>query len=203
MPTSNLRFNSIVFQQDQSLISSLQAEETRRSSFVKNTVYSGGGGSDSNYGGGVIKPQNASKSIKEIYIPAINKALPDISRGLRALMTAQVQVEGFYPGSKSYRSNNPGNVGTHGHGANAVVRSFPTLEEGIKAQWDKVLKGALNNTSAYYKSSFSLYKYLSTYAPPSDGNSPTSYTNIVLGLMKKQGINITAETTLEEISKIN
>lgn len=145
----------------------------------------------------------SSEIIKNEYIPSLEKIFPQFPKGIKLLMAAQAQLEGFYPGSKSYRNNNPGNVGTYG---GIHVTSFPTLEKGIEAQWHKVLKGALRvegARSAYYKPTDTLYKYLSTYAPSKDNNNPLIYTNFIIGYFNKNGITITANTTLEQIQKLS
>lgn len=147
----------------------------------------------------------ASEVIEQIYKPALEKAFPGntiISNSLKTLMAAQTQLEGFKPGTLAYRTNNPGNVGTHNAPPNPRIKTFNTLEEGIQAQWNKVLKGALENTSKYYKSNFSIYQYLSTYAPP-PYNNPSDYTNFIVSYMNKNGYpTVTAQTTLEELSKL-
>jgi hypothetical protein len=165
----------------------------------------------SGYTGG---PLSASDTIKKIYIPTLDKVHSDKSKGVKMLMAAQTQLEGFYPAnskrgaSLSFRTNNPGNVGTDG----INVGKFPTLEDGISAQWRRVLGPIFSGKSAYYKPSYSLFKYLSVYAPvmaqKSDKtwykttNDPTSYTNFVINYFKGQGITITADTTLEQIQNI-
>jgi hypothetical protein len=133
----------------------------------------------------------------------MEKQFPNFSKGLKLLLAAHAQLEGFFPGSKSYRSNNPGNVGTYGSGANAHVTKFPTLAEGIQAQYNKVLGPALNGTSAYYKPDNKLIEYLYHYAPPTDGNDPAAYAAFVIGYFSKYGLTITAETTITEISKLS
>lgn len=147
----------------------------------------------------------ASTIIETVYKPALEKAFPGtniVSPPLKLLMCAQTTLEGFKPGTLAYRTNNPGNVGTHNAPPNPKITTFKTLEEGVKAQWNKVLKGALANTSKYYKSNFTLYQYLYTYAPPPE-NDPVSYTNFVVSYMNKFGYpQVTAQTTLEELSKL-
>ena len=137
--------------------------------------------------------------IKNVYIPAQNAVLPTVSKGSKLLMQAQTQTEGFYVGSKAYRTNNPGNVGIY---RGVKVTSFPTLQDGVKAQWDGVLGLAVTNKSKIYKSNDSLFEYISKYAPASDNNDPTSYTNNVINYFKSQNIDITADTTIEQINKI-
>ena len=98
------------------------------------------------------EPQTVTKSenIKNKYEPALNKTFPTLSKGIKLLMQAQVQLEGFTPGTVAYRSNNPGNVGTETSIKPPRIKKYDTLEEGIQAQWNRVLKGALNNTSSTY-----------------------------------------------------
>ena len=65
------------------------------------------------------------------YIPALKRVLPNITKGMYLLMLTHTRVEGFYPGSKSYDTKNPGNVGNTDDGK---TNAFPTLEAGILAQ---------------------------------------------------------------------
>jgi hypothetical protein len=140
---------------------------------------------------------SASKSIKDVYIPALNKTLPNIPQGIKLLMTAQTQLEGFFPGSRSFRTNNPGNVYPSGNKG-----GFSTLEAGIKAQWQYIFEPTFNGKSKYYKPTMTLYKYISVYAPPSDGNNPTAYTSFIVNYFKKEGKTITSDTTLNQIKAI-
>jgi hypothetical protein len=143
-----------------------------------------------------IKP---SETISVVYIPVLEKVFPTLSKGIKTLMTAQTQLEGFYPGSKSFRTNNPGNVYPSGN-----KNGFPTLEEGIQAQWTYILGACFNGTSRYYKPTDTLYKYLSTYAPASGGNDPYAYTKFIVGYFRKNGYpNVNENTMLEEIKKLS
>lgn len=72
-----------------------------------------------------------NQTVRNEYLPALERALPSANKGLKLLMTAMVHQEGFTPASRSYRTNNPGNIGNNDKGQN---RFYPTLEEGIKAQ---------------------------------------------------------------------
>ncbi|MFN8291602.1 MAG: hypothetical protein U0U70_15200 [Chitinophagaceae bacterium] len=72
-----------------------------------------------------------NETIRNIYLPAMQKAISGESKGLKLLITAMTHQEGFTTASRSFRTNNPGNVGNTDSGANKV---FKTLEEGIKAQ---------------------------------------------------------------------
>jgi len=168
----------------------------------------GGGGCTQTYRGHIPQRASQSTTVKNVYIPALQRKFPSFSTGLKLLMAAQTQQEGFFAGSISYTSNNPGNVGTH-TGHLYRVTTFPTLEDGVEAQWTKVLKGAYANTSRYYRSNMTLYDYLHQYAPPCDNagnpstNDPTVYTNFVINYFATVGgITITATTTLDQIKAI-
>jgi hypothetical protein len=156
-----------------------------------------------NIGGGLSGTLSAtgkidtSKYVKEVYIPTLEKVFPNLPRGIKTLMAAQTQLEGFYPGSKSYRTNNPGNVYPEGNKS-----GFGSLEKGIQAQWTYVLGATLQNRSKYYKPTMTLYQYLSTYAPSSDGNNPTNYTKFIINYFNKQGVSITSDTTINQINAI-
>ena len=136
-------------------------------------------------------------------------------------MAAQVQFEGYIPpnpnlskfknGSVSYRSKNPGNVGTDTSVNPPKIKYYNTLEEGIQAQWNRVLKGALKiggATSSFYTPDMSLFQYVSKYAPVlndqgrKSGNDPVAYTNFIIRFFSKQGISIDYKTTLKQISNI-
>jgi len=72
-------------------------------------------------------PVKIDQHILDQYIPA----MPPMAKGLKLLLIAMTDMEGFRPGSKSYRTNNPGNVGNTDSGA---TNGFPTLSAGITAQ---------------------------------------------------------------------
>ena len=86
---------------------------------------------------------NLNNTIKSKYIPALEKALPNAPKGLKSLLIAMTHQEGFTEKSRSYRTNNPGNVGNTDSGANKFISS---LEEGIKLQAEhlKRIIGGLN-----------------------------------------------------------
>ena len=149
---------------------------------------------------GTIKATGAvdqSKYVKEIYIPTLNRVFPSKPKGIKLLMAAQTQLEGFYPGSRSFRTNNPGNVYPKGN-----KDGFSTLDKGVQAQWDYVLGATLENRSSYYKPTMTLYQYLSVYAPSSDGNNPANYTKFIINYFNKQGVSITSDTTINQINAI-
>ena len=83
-------------------------------------------------------------TIKTEYLPALEK-LP-YTKGLKLLMTAMTHMEGFRKGSRSYRTNNPGNVGNTDSGAN---KKLVTLSDGIQLQAEH-LKKIAEGKSKYY-----------------------------------------------------
>lgn len=84
--------------------------------------------------------------IVNIYLPAFDRALPTAPKGLRLLLTVMAYHEGFKQGSRSFRTNNPGNVGNVDSGANQTLK---TLEDGIKLQYSYV-EGIVNGQNKYY-----------------------------------------------------
>lgn len=164
---------------------------------------------------------SVSKTLKNEYIPALEKAVPNGSKGIKLLITAQTQMEGFAPGTKSYRTNNPGNIGNTDNGG---TNKFDTLDAGVKGQYDYAVKVALNQNKNYkigarktapaiydkdsaqnypgidftYKGTLDQYlKIYSTGARKYD-----TYLNLVVGYFARNGYTITGETTLKQIHDI-
>jgi hypothetical protein len=84
-------------------------------------------------------------TIKNEYIPTI-KNLPNYSNGIKLLAIVMTQKEGFHSGTRSYRTNNPGNIGNTDSGSN---KSLKTLADGIKLQLDYITKVAKGEHKAY------------------------------------------------------
>ena len=171
-----------------------------------------------------------SPKIKEEYIPAIN-TINGYSKGLKLLAATMAQKEGFYEGTRSYRTNNPGNIGNTDSGAN---NSFKTLKEGIIGQLDYLNKVANGEHSAYpvgknkdikpyyspeidkNQESYQLTPYLPGYKfTPYTGTleqfvkiyatgarGGNSYLSTIISFFKQNGLTITPTTTLAEIAKI-
>lgn len=98
------------------------------------------------------KPYSSTMQIKlntemvNEYIPALKKALPDGPKGLHLLLTIMAYHEGFKSGSRSYRTNNPGNIGNVDSGANKTIAS---LSDGILLQRDYIM-GIVNGKNSSY-----------------------------------------------------
>jgi hypothetical protein len=171
---------------------------------------------------GIKSSGKVSNYIKEEYIPALDKAVPNGSKGIKMLITAQTQMEGFAPGSKSYRTKNPGNIGNTDNGG---TKKLDSLEEGVKLQYNYVEKVALNkdknypvgkNKSApgvddrdsgqsYPSINFKPYtgtldQYLKIYS--TGARKYDTYVNLVIAYFKRNGHIITKDTTLKEIYDI-
>lgn len=104
---------------------------------------------------GSVYPDSPIKTNKKItfnseinneYIPAMEKALAGSSKGMKLLCTIMAFHEGFKKGSRSYRTNNPGNIGNTDAGSNVAVK---TLEDGIRRQRDYINRICEGKNSAY------------------------------------------------------
>ncbi len=89
---------------------------------------------------------NLSAEMKKEYIPALDIAMKDETKGFRLLCTIMAHKEGFFKGSRSYRTNNPGNIGNTDSGAN---NSNNSLVDGIILQKKYILNIVSNRNSAY------------------------------------------------------
>ena len=146
------------------------------------------------------------------YIPARDAlALPT---GIKLLVTAQAAIEGFSatptPGTKSYRTKNPGNIGNTDSGGTV---QYATLGEGITAQKNIITNVASGNSPSYKIGSQptcalgsesyqgKLYQYLRIYS--TGARMSNSYLNQIIGYFAANGQTITPETTMAQITAIN
>lgn len=102
--------------------------------------------------------------------------------------------EGYYPGSASYRNNNPGNFRCSSlvmgeFGATKCVNNlavFPTFEKGFAAL-KQFLIYACTDQLRSYKKEMTLHEFYSVYAPSNDGNNPLNYATAVA---KEMGVSV-------------
>lgn len=89
------------------------------------------------------------------YLPVLDKVTVGKPRGLKLLMTCMTHQEGFSKytdktgkiiTSRSYKTNNPGNIGNVDNGKNFV---YPTLEAGVLRQVKFVEDIAASKIDAY------------------------------------------------------
>jgi hypothetical protein len=147
------------------------------------------------------------QSVRTVYTPALEKALPNIPKGMKILMIAQTSHEGFFPGTKSYRTNNPGNIGNTDDGS---IKSFPTLEEGIKAQYSYIVRAVsgqnknfaigAKNPAALGSETYQgyLYQYLRIYATGARANN--AYLSFIITYFEKEGMTITPRSLMTDIT---
>jgi hypothetical protein len=91
-----------------------------------------------------------------------------------------IQVhEGWFPGSRSYRNNNPGNLRFVGQrlaigsdSSNFCI--FKTYADG-RATLEQMLINAATGKSSVYRPEMSLLDFFNKYAPSADNNNPGAY----------------------------
>lgn len=93
------------------------------------------------------------------------------------------EFEGWFPGSRSYRNNNPGNIRYIGQ-KRAIGQDdknfciFKTYADG-RAELIALLERATAGRSRVYSPNMTLLQFFKTYAPSSDNNHPETYANYV------------------------
>lgn len=145
--------------------------------------------------------------IKTEYIPTRDRVLGSRPKGLKVLITAHAQQEGFYPGTTAYDLNNPGNfkkqvgdipIAGRGEKGRSVFVKFATLADGIKtqaAQVDLILKGG----SKIYVKDPTLKQYIYHYTE----TDRESYIDLIIASFKKENMTITEDMKLSEIVNKN
>jgi len=100
--------------------------------------------------------------------------------------------EGFYPGSRSYRNNNPGNFKPGSLtaymaklGATSVDSGgfaiFPTIEIGTTAQ-EQFLRDCCMGNIGKYKGTMTIAQFIGTYAPASENDTEKYIVQVTTGL---------------------
>lgn len=169
-----------------------------------------------------------SQEIISEYLPEIKKL--KLGKGLRLLLEIMADKEGFYKGSKSYRTNNPGNIGNTDLGA---TKTLKTLRDGIMAQVnyiDKIIKGNhksfplnkrvlikpfFSKEIAKNKKNYGMSPYLPGYdfiftgqidqfvkIYSTGARAGNGYVNEIVSYFKKNGVEITPESKIQDIIKI-
>lgn len=190
----------------------------------KNVTFEGATFPDDPYKAVTVK---LNDTIKNEYLPALAKL--EVPKGLKLLITAMTHVEGFRPGTRSYRYNNPGNVGNTDSGAN---KGFKTLADGIRAQAIFIQDIAHGMKKAYplgkpytippfYSKEIAnnpiTYAGMQAYSPgykfnPYSGQldqfvkiystgsrTSNSYLNTIVSYFKQNGLEISADSKLQDI----
>lgn len=195
----------------------------------KNVIIEGSTFPDKPYRSDVQVALNSD--MKNTYLPALNKVLPNGPKGLKLLLTIMAVKEGYKKGTRSYRTNNPGNIGNVDSGAN---RSLPTLGDGIllqkqfiedivagkKAMFpmnkEKLIppyysKEIAKNPKVYgmspwlpgYRFVFTgqIDQFVKIYSTGARGGN--SYINLIVSYFKANGLTITPESKLQDIIQMS
>ena len=164
------------------------------------------------------------------YLPALHDVMGNDTLGFRLLVTIMAYKEGFRKGTRSYRYNNPGNIGNTDSGAN---KSKPNLGSGILLQRDYVTKIVNGGHSAYPMGKRKLIKPyyspeiakhqklygMSPYVPGYDfiftgqldqfvkiystgARGGNGYVNMIISYFADNGITIGPESKIQDIIKI-
>jgi len=147
-----------------------------------------------------VNPANVtipSGEARKNLVDAINKT--NATTGVKILALAQATLEGYYPNTKAYRNNNPGNL----RSVQGPFQQFATLEEGAQALVNYINR-AISKQNKNYTNANTLVQYINVYAPASDNNDPNGYVASVLGYFRKVGVNnFNSNSLLSEISNFN
>ena len=159
-----------------------------------------------------------NKTITTEYLPVIKK-IPGYSNGIKLLAIVMTQKEGYYPGTRSYTTNNPGNIGNTDNGSN---KKLLTLEDGIKLQLEYITKvvsgthpaypvGKVKNMKPHYSPESKFYspgykflytgkieQYCKIYA--TGARTTNSYITMIVSWFRQNGYNwVQEETTIKEL----
>jgi hypothetical protein len=150
-------------------------------------------------------------SIEQVYEPALAKVTS--TKGLKLLAEGHSIIEGFFPNTRGFRNNNPGNLayskelvryGAILEPANVKgerkFAKFPTLELGIKAKIDYIERIISGNHKAYPKDP-SLSTYIFKYAPPNQNNTE-GYIKKMIKWFATNGITINENIKLSQIKNL-
>ena len=128
---------------------------------------------------------------------------------LRDLALAHQRHEGYFPGSRSYRNNNPGNLRAGPPSDDKAFTIFPTYEAGFNAmKYDLKVKilGLAGSVRRYMEREGKTYdqlvfqEYVAIYAPSADSNNPVNYCNQLCLDMKKY--NLSPSTPLSVMAEL-
>ena len=198
---------------------------------VENPNFSG---LDTTYKGRATPPKDTlrvglTKELRSEYLPVLNNKIKT-TKGLKILALAMTSREGFYKDTRSYKYNNPGNIGNTDSGAN---QGFPSLKSGTLAQLNYLLKVSKGKHKAYplnkfkdikpfyskeiaknsqnyqltpylpgYKFTYSgkLSQFIKIYS--TGARAGNNYLSEIISLYKKNGFTINEDTTLEELTTL-
>lgn len=169
-----------------------------------------------------------TKEMMERYLPTINGM--EVERGVKLLCIIMAHKEGYYKGTRSYRTNNPGNIGNTDSGQNVSIQ---TLSGGIQRQIDYlnriisgqsktypmnkrvVLKPYFSQEIADNYKTYKMSPYVAGYdfiftgqldqfvkIYSTGARAGNSYLSMIISFFKNHGIEINEKTTLQEIAAL-
>ena len=164
------------------------------------------------------------------YLPAMEKAMVGMTKGFKLLVTIMAYKEGFRKGTRSYRYNNPGNIGNTDSGANHIVDSLLSgvlLQKGyIESIVDgehraypmnrkKIIKPYFSKEIAKHTKLYGMSPYVPGYSFTFTGQldqfvkiystgarAGNGYVNMIISYFKKNGIFINPQSRIQDIIKI-
>ena len=165
------------------------------------------------------------------YIPSMEEVMIGYPKGFKLLITIMAYKEGFRKGTRSYRHNNPGNIGNTDSGANSTQGSLLT---GIRLQKEYVESivagthraypmGRRKSIKPYFSKEIAKHVKLygmSPYVPgynftftgqldqfvkiySTGARAGNGYVNMIISYFKKNGIHITPQSRIQDIIKMN
>lgn len=165
------------------------------------------------------------------YIPAMEAVMRGAPKGFKLLLTIMAYKEGFRRGTRSYRYNNPGNIGNTDSGANHVLAS---LMEGVQLQKEyvqsivdgkhraypmgrrKTIKPYFSKEIARHTKLYGMSPYVPGYRFTFTGQldqfvkiystgarAGNGYVNMIISYFKKNGIYITPKSKIQDIIKMD
>ena len=172
-----------------------------------------------------------NKEMVDEYLPALYEAMGDMPRGFRLLLTVMAYKEGFRKGTRSYKTNNPGNIGNTDSGENKSTRS---LVDGILLQKKYIEQIVAGNHAAYPMGKKKLIKPyyspeiakhqklygMSPYVPgynfvftgqldqfvkiySTGARGGNGYLSMIISFFMNNGIELSPESKIQDIIKIN
>ena len=191
-------------------------------------------GPNTTYKGRSTPPRNnykvgLTKEIKKDYLPILNNKLR-ANKGLKVLALAMTSREGFRKGTRSYKFNNPGNIGNTDSGAN---QGFSSLKSGTLAQLNYLYKVSRGEHKAYPLNKFKNIKpfyskeiarnsqnyQLTPYLPgykftytgklsqfikiySTGARAGNNYLSEIISLYKRNGFTVNENSTLKELTTL-
>lgn len=164
------------------------------------------------------------------YLPAMEEVMVGLPKGFKLLITIMAYKEGFRKGTRSYRHNNPGNIGNTDSGANSTQSS---LLAGVRLQKEyvesivagthraypmgrrKVIKPYFSKEIAKHTKLYGMSPYVPGYnfiftgqldqfvkIYSTGARAGNGYVNMIVSYFKENGLTITSESKIQDIIKM-